>query len=123
MATGLNSSSVSRQLETKKKNGKNQMMNNERSTRQLLFWLIITKGGKARAQIIKVLRKTPMNAKQLSSLLRLNYDFIMRQLAILEKNNLLVSEGDLNSATYFLSKLMEKNYRAFEEIAHARDSF
>ena len=98
-------------------------MSSDRLTKQPLFWLIITNGGRTRAQIIKVLRKTPMNANQLSSLLRLNYDKIKRELAILEKNQLLVSEGDYYSATYYLSKLMAKNYRVFEEIVRARDSF
>ncbi len=93
------------------------MINNNRSIKQLLGWLIIgTKGGKTRAQIIKTLKKSPQNPNQLASLLKVNYKTIRHHLTILEKNKLIISAGDHYSTAYFLSELMEENYGLFEEI-------
>jgi len=93
------------------------MINNNRSIRQLLGWLIVgTKGGKTRTQIIKTLKKTPQNSNQLASLLKVNYKTIRHHLTILEKNKLIVSAGDRYSTAYFLSETMEENYELFEEL-------
>ncbi|MGA3289798.1 MAG: winged helix-turn-helix domain-containing protein [Candidatus Bathyarchaeia archaeon] len=93
------------------------MINNNRSIKQLLGWLITgTKGGKTRAQIIKILKKTPQNSNQLATLLKVNYKTIRHHVAILEKNKLIISAGDHYSTAYFLSELMEENYVLFEEI-------
>ncbi len=93
------------------------MINNNRSIRQLIGWLIIgTKGGKTRAQIIKTLKKSPQNPNQLAAILKVNYKTIRHHLTILEKNKLIISAGDHYSTAYFLSELMEENYGLFEEI-------
>ncbi len=93
------------------------MINNNRSIRQLIGWLIIgTKGGKTRAQIIKTLKKSPQNPNQLAAIIKVNYKTIRHHLTILEKNKLIISAGDHYSTAYFLSELMEENYGLFEEI-------
>ncbi|MGD0645096.1 MAG: winged helix-turn-helix domain-containing protein [Candidatus Bathyarchaeia archaeon] len=93
------------------------MINNDRSIRQLLTWLItVTKGGKMRAQIIKIVKKNPQNANQLATVLKVDYKTIRHHLTILKKNKLIISAGDHYSTAYFLSELMEENYVLFEEI-------
>ena len=93
------------------------MINNNRSIRQILGWLITgTKGGKTRAQIIKTLKNTPQNSNQLATHLKVNYKTIRHHITILEKNKLIISAGDHYSTAYFLSELMEENYGLFEEI-------
>jgi len=75
-----------------------------------------TKGGKTRAQIIKNVKKTPQNANQLATMLKLDYKTIRHHLTILEKNKIIVPVGDHYSTVYFLSQPMEENYRTFEEL-------
>ncbi|MGB9727479.1 MAG: ArsR/SmtB family transcription factor [Nitrososphaeria archaeon] len=83
----------------------------------LFGWLFLgTRGGATRAKIIKVLRETPQNANQLASTLNLDYRTVRHHLEVLQKNRLIVSAGDKYSVTYFLSPLMEANYKLFEEI-------
>ncbi|MGQ9781952.1 MAG: ArsR/SmtB family transcription factor [Nitrososphaeria archaeon] len=67
-------------------------------------------------KIIKALRKTPQNANQLATLLKLDYRTIRHHLELLQKNRLIVSAGDKYGVTYFLSPAMEANYALFEEI-------
>ena len=98
----------------------NNMINNNRSIRQLLIWLIRgTKGGNTRARIIKTLKINPQNSNQLATTLQVNYKTIRHHLAILEKNRLINSTGDHYSTAHFLSELMEENYGLFEEITSA----
>ena len=93
------------------------MINNNRSIKQLLGWLIIgTKGGKTRAQIIKSVKSNPKNANQLATQLKVDYKTIRHHLTILEKNKLIIPVGEHYSTVYFLSPPMEENYAVFEEI-------
>jgi len=85
--------------------------------RYLFGWLFIgTRGGATRVKIVKVLREAPQNANQLANQLNLDYRTIRHHLEVLQKNRLIVSTGDKYSVTYFLSPLMEANYKLFEEI-------
>ena len=93
------------------------MINNNRTMKQLLIWLIRgTKGGNTRARIIKNLKTNPQNSNQLATSLQVNYKTIRHHLAILEKNKLINSTGEHYSTAHFLSELMEENYGLFEEI-------
>jgi predicted transcriptional regulator len=93
------------------------MITNQQSINQLLRWLIIkTKGGKNRAQIIKILKENPQNTNQIATFLKLDYKTISHHLAVLEKNKLIISIGDQYSIAYCLSEQMEENYPLFEEI-------
>jgi len=85
--------------------------------RYLFGWLFVgTRGGATRVKIIKMLRETPQNANQLASALKLDYRTVRHHLDVLQKNRLIVSTGDRYGVTYFLSPLMEANYKLFEEI-------
>jgi DNA-binding transcriptional ArsR family regulator len=84
----------------------------------ILGWLIAgSRGGVARAYIIKALKETPQNANQLANLLKLDYRTIRHHLEVLHKNRIITSAGDRYGITYFLSPEMEENYALFEEIS------
>ena len=87
------------------------MSTNARSLKYLLGWLIAgTRGGPTRARIIEALNKTPQNANQLATLLKMDYKTMRHHLKVLEKNRMLTSIGDRYGATYFLSQTLEDNY-------------
>jgi DNA-binding transcriptional ArsR family regulator len=88
-----------------------------RPFKYLLGWLIAgTRGGVSRAKIIQALNDAPQNANQLATLLRMDYRTIRHHLQVLQKNRVIVSEGEGYGTTYFLSPAMEENYALFEEI-------
>jgi DNA-binding transcriptional ArsR family regulator len=89
----------------------------KRPLKYLLGWLLAgTRGGLTRAKIIMALKEAPQNANQLATSLKLDYRTIRHHLKVLEKNKLVVSEGEAYGTTYFLSPVMEENYTLFEEI-------
>lgn len=93
------------------------MVSSTNPMKYLFGWLFIgTRGGTTRAKIILMLKETPQNANQLASNLKLDYRTVRHHLNVLQKNRLIVSAGDRYSVTYFLSPLMEANYKLFEEI-------
>jgi DNA-binding transcriptional ArsR family regulator len=93
------------------------MSANARTLKYLLGWLIAgTRGGPTRAKIIEALKKTPQNANQLATMLKMDYKTMRHHLEVLEKNKIITSIGDRYGATYFLSQTMEDNYSMFEEI-------
>jgi len=86
---------------------------------KMLFWSVFagSKGCINRVKIVLQLKQTPLNANQLSELLRLDYKVIERHLGVLEKNNLVTKVGNRYSVTYFLSPLLESNFNLFNEVA------
>jgi DNA-binding transcriptional ArsR family regulator len=88
-----------------------------RPFKYLLGWLIAgTRGGLTRAKIIETLKEKPQNANQLANLLGMDYRTIRHHLEVLQKNRIIISEGEGYGKTYFLSPAMEENYTLFEEI-------
>ena len=93
------------------------MASNKRSLKYLLGWLIAgTRGGLTRAKIIQILRQTPQNANQLARALKMDYRTIRHHLGVLQKNRIVISEGEGYGTTYFLSPTMEENYAMFQDI-------
>ena len=86
--------------------------------KNLLWYLIAgTKGGETRGRIIELLRKNPCNANKITEMLKLDYKTIRHHLEVLEKNNIITAVNKGNyGAVYFLSELMNANYKLFEEI-------
>ena len=82
-----------------------------------LLWYIIggSRGGFARASIIRVVRDRPLNTNQIAKELGMDYKTAEYHLRALVKNNVLSSGGGYG-AQYFLSPMLEQNYAAFEEI-------
>lgn len=85
--------------------------------KKLLWWLIAgSKGGINRARMIDTLRSRPYNANQLAEILDLDYKTVRHHLKVLEKNSVIISQGDKYGAIYFLTTIMEENYEIFEQI-------
>ena len=86
--------------------------------KQIIWYLIAgTRGGETRARIIKVVKKTPMNANQLTKTLKLDYKTIQHHLKILVDNHIfhVVNKGKYG-AVYFLSSGMEENLKELGSI-------
>lgn len=95
------------------------MSTSTRPLKYLLGWLIAgTRGGLTRAKMIQILKETPQNANQLANSLEMDYRTIRHHLEVLQKNRIIVSEGEGYGKTYFLSQVMEENYALFEEIVN-----
>ena len=85
--------------------------------KKLLWWLIAgSKGGINRARMIHKLNERPYNANQLAEVLELDYKTVRHHLKVLEKNSVIISQGDKYGAIYFLTTIMEENFEIFEEI-------
>ncbi len=92
-------------------------MTNDQPLKQLLGWLIAgTKGGRTRAKIIESVKRTPRNANQLATQLKVDYKTIRHHLTILQKNRIVIPVGTHYSTVYFLSQPMEDNYAVFEQM-------
>ena len=84
-----------------------------------LLWYLIgsTKGGYNRARILDSINSQPTNANQLASQLKLDYKTVIHHLDVLLKNGLVVTDNkEVYGATYFVSPLLEKNYKSLQEI-------
>lgn len=83
-----------------------------------LLWFVFasSKGGQNRIRLIEALKKTPLNANQLSKDLGLNYKAIQHHIGVLEKNNMITKMGDKYGATYFISTFLEVNMAIFDEV-------
>ena len=86
--------------------------------KNLLWYLVAgTKGGETRGKIIDLLKRNPSNANKIAEMLKLDYKTIRHHLEVLEKNNIITAVNKGNyGAVYFLSELMNANYRLFGEI-------
>jgi len=83
--------------------------------KRLLYWLLSTSGGLNRARIINLLRQKPMNAHEIAEELNLDYKTVRHHLKVLEKNNLIASQGEYGKL-YFISDMLEANMEYFDEI-------
>jgi len=84
---------------------------------RLLWWLFAgSTGAQTRFQVLNSVREQPRNAQQLSQALSLDYTTIRHHLGVLEKNRLVLTEGDKYGKLYFLSELMEANWGKLETI-------
>jgi predicted transcriptional regulator len=83
-----------------------------------LLWMVFanSRGGQNRIKIIFTLKKSPLNAHQLSKELGLNYRAIQHHISVLEKNNLVSHVGEKYGTTYFLSTFLEVHVKVFDEI-------
>jgi DNA-binding transcriptional ArsR family regulator len=83
-----------------------------------LLWMVFaaSRGGQNRIRIIFALKRSPLNAHQLTKELDLNYRATHHHLEVLEKNNLVSHIGQKYGTNYFPSTLLEVNMRAFDEL-------
>jgi DNA-binding transcriptional ArsR family regulator len=84
---------------------------------RLLWWLFAgSTGAQTRAHVLETIKEQPRNAQQLSQILGLDYTTVRHHLRVLEKNRLILAEGDKYGRLYFVSDVMEANWAKLEEI-------
>lgn len=83
-----------------------------------LLWMVFaaSRGGQNRIRVIFALKKSPLNAHQLTKELGLNYRAVQHHLEVLEKNNLVSHLGQKYGTNYFPSPLLEVNMSTFDEL-------
>ena len=93
------------------------MANDPHAKRLLWFVFAGSRGGLNRLRLIQTIKEKPLNANQLAKELWLDYKAIIHHINVLEKNNLILKEGEKYGVTYFISTFLEVNMETFEEIA------
>jgi len=80
------------------------------SKTRLLYWLLnASRGGPTRLRILKVLSKKPMNLRQLSLSLELDYKTVQGHVELLMENGILETPKKKYGSVYFLSPEWEGN--------------
>lgn len=75
-----------------------------------------TRGGYSRAKIITALIDRPSNINQLADILHMDYKTVKHHIEVLQKNKLIVSQGDKYGVVYFPSSSLEANINEFNNI-------
>jgi DNA-binding transcriptional ArsR family regulator len=84
---------------------------------RVLWWLFAgSAGAVTRAQVLNAIKAEPRNAQQLAQALGFNYTTVRHHLKVLERNRLVVTEGDKYGKVYFVSESMEAHWSQFELI-------
>ncbi len=85
-----------------------------------LFWYLFggSRGGEARLKIVTCLMKRPYNRNQLAKIVRLDYKAVQHHLGVLEKNNLIIRQGEEYGVMFFISPYLEAKSDAFEEVCN-----
>ncbi len=84
---------------------------------RLLWWLFAgSVGAQSRTSILYALREQPLNTQQLSDNLGLDYTTVRHHLSVMERNRILVTEGEKYGKVYFLSEVMESHWADLEAI-------
>lgn len=88
---------------------------------RLLWWLFAgSTGAKTRLLVLNALREQPRNAQQLSQALHLDYTTVRHHLSVLERNRLVLTEGEKYGKLYFVSETMEANWGKLDTILGRR---
>jgi DNA-binding transcriptional ArsR family regulator len=84
---------------------------------RLLWWLFVgSAGGRTRVVVLKAIKEQPRNTLQLSQHLGLDYTTVRHHLRVLEKNGIVVGEGERYGRVFFVSDAMEFHWSKFEAI-------
>lgn len=80
------------------------------SKTRLLYWLLnASRGGPTRLRILRVLAEKPMNMRQLSITLKLDYKTVQGHVELLIENGILETPKKKYGSIYFLSPEWENN--------------
>ena len=80
-------------------------------------FLQVPRGGSTRAKIMSLINEMPANSNQISTNLNLNYKTVIHHLNVLIKNGLIITDDrEIYGSTYFLTPLMEQNFKLLEQI-------
>jgi DNA-binding transcriptional ArsR family regulator len=90
--------------------------NDEEFTRLLWFLLGGTRGGENRVKILNAIRSKPSNLNQLAKLVGVDYRSVQHHIAILQKNNLVLSSGLRYGIIYSIHPWLDHHFKAYEEI-------
>ena len=89
----------------------------DRAYRQLIWYLFAgSRGGITRANIVNLLKNTPLNANKISEFLGIDYKTVQHHLRVLKENNVVRTEVDGYAAEYQLTEYFAANFSIFEEI-------
>jgi len=84
---------------------------------RLLWWLFAgSVGAQSRILILFALKARPLNAQQLAEQLKLDYTTVRHHLSVLEKNRILITEGEKYGRVYFVTDIMESHWANLEAI-------
>ncbi len=84
---------------------------------RLLWWLFAgSVGAQSRILILFALKTQPLNAQQLAEQLKLDYTTVRHHLSVLEKNRILITEGEKYGKVYFITDIMESHWANLEAI-------
>lgn len=84
---------------------------------RLLWWLFAgSVGAQSRILILFALKTQPLNAQQLAEQLKLDYTTVRHHLSVLEKNRILITEGEKYGKVYFITDTMESHWANLEAI-------
>jgi DNA-binding transcriptional ArsR family regulator len=83
-----------------------------------LFWYLFagSRGGSTRVKIITLLREKPCSRSELAVALGLDYKAVQYQLNVLEKNNLIVRQGERYGVMFFISPYLEAKIGAYDQV-------
>ncbi|MGH9952975.1 MAG: ArsR/SmtB family transcription factor [Nitrososphaeraceae archaeon] len=88
-----------------------------RLTRLLWYLIGSTRGGVNRARILELIYSRPANANQIALELKIDYKTVTHHLDVLSRNGLVITDNkEAYGSIYFLTPLMEKNYKSFTRI-------
>jgi DNA-binding transcriptional ArsR family regulator len=83
-----------------------------------LLWCLFagSVGARSRVEIVFALKERPRNAQQLSEQLGLDYTTVRHHLSVLERNKILLTEGEKYGRIYFVSEAMDSHWAQLEAI-------
>jgi predicted transcriptional regulator len=85
--------------------------------RKLIWWIFgVSRGGKTRCRITRILKDKPSSISQLAKKLGLTYHDIRYHVKILQENRIIESIGDASISMYFLTDEFEEDWEEFEKI-------
>lgn len=86
------------------------------AVRFFLYLFAGTQGWSVRINIVLLLKERPSNTNQIASALCLDYKAIQHHLKVLEKNNLVIKQGERYAVVFFVSPYLESRYQEFQHV-------
>lgn len=84
-------------------------------SKRIVYWLLAaSKGGVNRIKILKLLKESPGNIKQVADKLGLDYKTVQHHILLLVKHGLAETSGEGYGKIYFVSQDMEEMWNEFE---------
>ncbi len=88
------------------------------AVRFFLYLFAGTQGWSVRINIVLLLKERPSNTNQIASAMGLDYKAIQHHLKVLEKNNLVIKQGQRYAVVFFVSPYLESRYQEFQHVVN-----